>query len=126
MTPGDEVQTLGRVLHDLLTVEGLSLSDIVLLSTRGPNTTRLADGSRVGNVVLGWGEGGPHALRCGSSHGSKGLESPVVILAEAERAHESSRDALLHVGLTRAHHLVVVLGALPDGPESRVVPRRPS
>lgn len=52
-------------------------------------------------------------MRVRSVHAFKGLESPVVILAEPGRAHESTHDALLYVALSRARHHVVVLGELP-------------
>ena len=43
----------------------------------------------------------------------KGLESPVVVLAELDRISIEDRDALIHVALTRAQHHVIVLGELP-------------
>jgi DNA helicase IV len=49
----------------------------------------------------------------------KGLESPVVILAEPERAHASTRTPLLYAALSRAQHHVIVLGQLPAGSATR-------
>jgi hypothetical protein len=100
-------------LHELTQVEGVPADEIVVLSTRGPKTSALAEGTRLGNLALTWGEGGPGTVRARSVHTFKGLESSVVILAEPERAHASSRDALLYVALSRAQHHVVVLGQLP-------------
>lgn len=111
--PEGEAAALRRALHDLVAVEGVPLDDIIVLTPRGPKTSRLAEGTRLGNLTLTWGAGGPDAVRCRSIHAFKGLESPVVILAEPERAHASNRDALLYVALSRARHHVVVLGQLP-------------
>jgi hypothetical protein len=116
-TPDETVAALRRALHELTQVEGVPTDEIVVLSTRGPKTSALAEGTKLGNVTLTWGEGGPGRLRARSVHTFKGLESPVVILAEPERAHASNRDALLYVALSRAQHHIVILGALPPASE---------
>jgi superfamily I DNA/RNA helicase len=113
-TPDDEAAALRKTLHELTTVEGVPLDEIVVLTPRSRKTSRLAEGTRVGNATLTWGEGGPNTVRCRSIHTFKGLESPVVILAEPERAHASTRAPLLYVALSRARHHVVVLGHLPS------------
>ncbi len=113
ITPGDEVGALRKVVHELVVEQRIPLDDIVVLTPRGPKTSRLADGTRLGNFVVSWGEGGPKAVRCRSVHAFKGLESPVVILAEPERAHAATLAPLLHVAMTRAQHHLVVLGTLP-------------
>jgi NAD(P)-dependent dehydrogenase (short-subunit alcohol dehydrogenase family) len=109
----DQPAALRRALHGLTAVEGVPVDAIVVLSTRGPKTSVLTEGLRVGNLALTWGEAGPGQLRVRSVHTYKGLESPVVILAEPDRAHAANRDALLYVALSRAQHHVVVLGTLP-------------
>ncbi len=109
----DQPAALRRALHELTAVEGVPVEEIVVLSTRGPKTSTLTEGLRVGNLTLTWGEAGPGQLRVRSIHTYKGLESPVVILAEPDRAHAANRDALLYVALSRAQHHVVVLGVLP-------------
>ncbi len=109
----DQPAALRRALHELTAVEGMPVEEIVVLSTRGPQTSTLTEELRVGNLALTWGEAGPGQLRVRSIHTYKGLESPVVILAEPDRAHAANRDALLYVALSRAQHHVVVLGVLP-------------
>lgn len=113
--PDETAEALRRALHELTQVEGVMADEIVVLSTRGPKTSVLTEGTKLGNVTLTWGEGGPGRVRARSVHTFKGLESPIVILAEPERAHASSRDALLYVALSRAQHHVIVLGELPPG-----------
>ena len=115
--PGDEIPALKRVVHELTQIEGVPLSEIVLLTPRSERTSIFKEGTRLGNVELTWREGGVNSLRCRSIASYKGLESPVVILAEPDRAHSGKAKVHLHVGLTRAQHHVVVLGSLP-APES--------
>lgn len=109
----DPLGALRGAVHNLIAEEGIALDQVVVLSTRGPKTSALPEGAKVGNATLTWGEAGPKQLRVRSVHTFKGLESPIVILAEPERAHASSRDALLYVALSRAQHHVIVLGELP-------------
>jgi len=111
--PGETLAVLRRALHELIQVEGVRPDEIAILSTRGPKTSALPEGASVGNLTLTWGDAGPGQVRVRSIHAFKGLESPVVILAEPERAHAANRDALLYVALSRAQHHVIVLGLLP-------------
>ena len=113
--PEEEPAALRKALHELTAVEDVPLDEIVVLTPRSRKTSRLAEGARAGNLALTWGEGGPGAVRVRSIHAFKGLESPVVVLAEPERAHAGNRAALLYVALSRARHHVVVLGRLPAG-----------
>jgi ATP-dependent exoDNAse (exonuclease V) beta subunit len=53
------------------------------------------------------------AIRLCSIYSFKGLESPVVILSELERANQDVNDALIYVGLSRARNQVLVIGDLP-------------
>jgi len=112
--PGEEITALKAVLHDLTNAEGIPLDEIVLLTPRSERTSLYKEGARIGNVELTWHEGGPNRLRCRSIASYKGLESPVVILAEPDRAHTGKEKVHLHVGLTRAQYHLVVLGTLPD------------
>ena len=52
----DQPAALRRALHELTAVEGVPPDEIVVLSTRGPRTSALAEGLRVGNLALTWGE----------------------------------------------------------------------
>lgn len=110
--PEGELAALRGVLHELVAVEGVPLDEIVVLTPRGRKTSRLQEGAQLGNLALTWEEGGPNAVRCRSIHTFKGLESPIVILAEPERAHAANRAPLLYVALSRARHHLIVLGRL--------------
>jgi hypothetical protein len=107
------VAALRKVVHRLVTEEGLPVEDIVVLTPRNQKTSAFTEGAKVGNLTLTWGDPATKSLACRSIHGFKGLESSVVVLGECDRAHQASRDALMHVALTRARHHVVVLGNLP-------------
>ncbi len=110
---GGVLAALRRVLHDLTQTEGVLAEEIVVLSTRSAKNSVLVEGTRVGNLTLTWQDAGPGQLRVRTIYTFKGLESPIVILAEPERAHAANREALLYVALSRAQHHVVVLGTLP-------------
>jgi hypothetical protein len=104
---------LRRVVHDLVTGEGVPPGEIVVLTPRAARTSFLPEGLALGTCRLTWEEGGDRAIRCRSIQSFKGLEADIVILAEADRVRPSSADGLMHVALTRARHHVVVLGELP-------------
>jgi superfamily I DNA/RNA helicase len=110
---GQPVDALRTVLHELVSVEGVPLHEIVVLTPRSQRTSDLREGAKLGNATLTWGDAGRNQVRCRSIQAFKGLEAPVVILAEPDRAHVGRTNALLHVALTRAKHHVIVLGKLP-------------
>ena len=110
---GGEAEALKKALHELVTVEGVPLDEIVVLTPRSNRTSKFTEGMRFGNVALTWGVAGINEVRCRSIATFNGMQSPVVVLAEPDRAHAASANALMHVALTRAKHHVVVLGQLP-------------
>jgi len=110
---GDLGEALGSVLQRLIGREGLDPAEIVVLTPRSASRSALAGMGKAGGYPLIWGEAVAGGVRCSSIHGFKGLESDVVILIECEQAHQASRDALMYVAVTRARHLVVVIGELP-------------
>ena len=65
---------------------------------------------------------GPNEVYCTSVYLFKGLESPVVILAEVYPSENQDMEAVLYVGCSRArNHLLVVADAtLPDVIQSRL------
>ena len=105
---------------------GSAPSDVVVLTPRSKTSSWLMDPS--GAPVEAWPyrlmpEYGPEGavlpmptkgneVRVATIHRYKGLESPVVVLAEIDsRVEEADLAALLYVGATRARsHLVVVAG----------------
>jgi hypothetical protein len=109
-----EVDALRKTVHRLTKVEGIDVADLILLTPRSARTSQFRDELHVGNYRLSWESSGPGMLACRNIHGFKGLERPVVILGETNRAHPDTRNALLYVAITRAQHHVVVLGSLPD------------
>ena len=139
---GDEEacrKTVAKVLRAILDAGKVAASDVVVLTPRSPRSSWLmrADGKPVeiwpyrfmpeygpeGAVLAPPTRGGE--VRVATVHRFKGLESPVVVLAEIdERVAEEDLRGLLYVGATRARsHLVVVasaslgprLGSLPPG-----------
>jgi hypothetical protein len=109
---GQELRALRKVVTRLLG-EGLAAEDIVVLTPRSRVKSALAGGAEAGNGLrLTWDEAGAGKLRVRNVHAFKGLEAPVVILAEPDRAHPASREKLLYVALSRARNHLVVLGEL--------------
>ncbi len=108
-------EAIGEVLHRLVDIEGLDPSQVVILTPNGRRRSRLKAGDAVGGFTLAWDAAGAGQVLVSSVHAFKGLESPVVILAEAEhfRRHRYARE-LMYVALSRAKHHLVVLGDLPS------------
>ena len=128
-------RVLGTVLRRVIDAGKLSPSDVVVLTPRSNRSSWLMDAS--GAPVEAWPyrlmpEYGPEGavlpqptkgneVRVATIHRYKGLESPVVVLAEIDgRVDDADLAPLLYVGATRARaHLVVVcseeLGRLLGG-----------
>ena len=113
LTNGDTVGALRKLIHRLVIEEGVPLEKIVVLSPRSAKTSQLVEGTKIGNLALSWDSGRSGVVACRTIHWFKGLESPIVILAECDRAHPDTRDALLYVAMTRACNHLIVLGELP-------------
>lgn len=115
-----EQQALLQLLQRLTRQEHIPLEDIVLLSPVGKETSRFRDGGTIGAFRLRWHMEGSHhrnALTCCSIFAFKGLEKPVVILAELEKlAHTATaeREQLIYVALSRAKQHMILLGNLPS------------
>lgn len=105
----DQAVAVGEVLERLCGREGIPPQDVVVLSSHSPR------GSRVYRDLQGrwdltdkFGKLGPNVF-FSSIRAFKGLESPVVILCEAEDLDDMSRDQQLYVAISRAkNHCVVV------------------
>lgn len=109
-------QAIGAALHRLIDIEGLDSSQVVILTPNGQARSRLTMGSAAGGYTLAWNEvQNANEILVSSVHAFKGLESPVVILAEPDqfRRHRYARE-LMYVALSRAKHHLVVVGALPS------------
>jgi len=103
-------RALSRVLHRLVAQEGVSPKDIVILTPRGRERSHLWRMGPVGNFQLAdQRSSGSGEVFCSTVHSFKGLESPVVILAEIEPYGALDLETVLYVGCSRAcNHLVVL------------------
>ena len=83
--------------------------DIVVLSPRGRDTSALWRDPQLGSLRLtdAWPPAAGH-VQCATVHSFKGLERPVVLLAELS-ASAATADEIRYVGSSRARsHLVVI------------------
>jgi Nuclease-related domain/UvrD-like helicase C-terminal domain/AAA domain len=112
---GSEKELLRRTLNELVNTQGLPLSDIVVLTPLGEARSVCKEGDKLGNISLTWKrKAGPGQVRLSTIHKFKGLEAPIVILIEPDKAHEGAvREYLMYVALSRATSQLIVLGELP-------------
>jgi hypothetical protein len=108
----DLAHLLAVVLHNLVEGEHVPLEDIVVLTPSGKDKSRLrarerVDGFRLSDTVR------PGTVLTASVHGFKGLERPVVILAELGDKHEEDLAPYVYVGGSRARNHLIVLAAEP-------------
>jgi UvrD-like helicase C-terminal domain/AAA domain len=111
---------LAVVLRNLVEEEHVPLEDIVVLTPSGTGKSRLrrtgtVDGYRLSETVE------PGAVLATSVHAFKGLERPVVILAELGDKHLEDLRDYLYVGGSRARNHLVVLAAEPVARELRAI-----
>ena len=108
-----------RALHQLIHEEKVPERDIVVLSPFGRATSALWADPQFGNIRLtdAW-PPAPGHVQCSTVHAFKGLERPVVVLAEVARDARRT-DELLYVGGSRAKsHLIVIAQDGADTPAS--------
>ncbi len=111
---------LAVVLRNLVEEEHVPLEDIVVLTPSGTGKSRLrrtgtVDGYRLSETVE------PGTVLATSVHAFKGLERPVVILAELGDKHLEDLRHYLYVGGSRARNHLVVLAAEPVARELRAI-----
>jgi len=106
---------LQRLLHRLVKEDGIKPEEIIVLTPAADKRSSWKENDQLGNFVLTW-----HmdtemrdAIRVSSIYRYKGLESAVVILTELDLRREDVGDSLIYVGLSRARHHAIVIGALP-------------
>ena len=106
----DAVATVKKTVKRLVNAEGLSPSDIAMLTPLGHQRSQIKEGLTIGNLQISWSEPpGERTVHCSTIHAFKGLESAVVILCELEQAHASKHDELLYTGMSRArNHLIII------------------
>ena len=118
---------LRQVLHRLVVEGNVPPEDIVVLTPRGRERSHLWRLGPVGNFQLTdqW-SAGSGEIFCSTVHSFKGLESPVVILAEIEPYGGQDLESILYVGCSRAcNHLIVLASArLPEDVKRRLISTR--
>jgi hypothetical protein len=127
---GDPVQILGYdsdddlahllavVLRNLVEQEHVAVEDIVVLTPSGTGKSPLrsrgsVDGFRLSEIDE------PGTVLATSIHAFKGLERPVVILAELGDKHQEELRQYLYVGASRARNHLIVLATEPVARELR-------
>jgi hypothetical protein len=99
---------LAVVLRNLVETERVPLEDIAVLTPSGLEKSRLRSRGRVDGFRLSE-EVEPGTVLATSVHGFKGLERPVVILAELGDKHVDDLGRYLYVGGSRARNHLIVL-----------------
>lgn len=125
-----ETATLEQVLNELVEREGVRPEQILVVTCRSgdsrsknPTRWRVREQQEIGRRSLEWLKTRRSATRVSLAtiRSSKGLESPVVVLAELDGiAGDGRHDQLLYTAISRAKHELIVLAS----PES-VQPNQP-
>jgi len=103
-------RALRQVLHRLVVEENVFSEDIVILTPKSRQRSDLWRLGMLGNFRLTdqWSVGSGEVF-CLTIHSFKGLESPIVILAEIEPYAAQDPEPILYVGCSRAcNHLIVM------------------
>lgn len=104
----DLAHLLGVVLTNLVEEEHVPLEDIVVLTPSGASKSSLRRRGVVNGFTLSE-TVEPGTVLTASVHGFKGLERPVVILAELGDKHREDLARYLYVGGSRARNELIVL-----------------
>jgi hypothetical protein len=115
-----DMQHLLALVLKNLREEGVPLSDVVVLTPARASKSALrrhgsVDGFRLSDKPV---EG---EVLASTVHGFKGLERPVVILAELNQEHAKDLGQYLYVGGSRARNQLIVLATEPVAKELRVL-----
>ncbi len=100
---------LRKLLHQLTAGEGVYPEDITVLTPHAPTTSALWSMGDVGNYRLSERPSGSGEILCTTIYQFKGLESPVVILAEIDHQMTDALHNLLYVGASRASSHLIIL-----------------
>ena len=104
----DLARLLGVVLTNLTEQEHVPLDEIVVLTPGGRDRSVLWRRREFGSFRLS-DRVEPGSVLWSSVHAFKGLERPVVILAELSEGHSGEIDTFVYVGGSRARHHLIVL-----------------
>ena len=100
---------IGKELKRLVRDESVACSDIAVL-TPLKGKSSLGEGDRAGDFTLTWEEpAGANDIQLHTIYRFKGLEKPVVILAEVDQRNRPDLDELMYVASSRANALLVIL-----------------
>jgi hypothetical protein len=108
---GDLARLLSLVLKNL-EGEGVPLEDVVVLTPARHAKSALRSLGRANGYELS-DQPEPGKVLVSTIHGFKGLERPVVILAEIGERHQEDLAKYLYVGGSRARNHLIVLAAEP-------------
>ncbi len=107
----DQARLCSDLIRRLLK-DGVNKSDIVVLSRLRLNSSGVASlangrGVRLEDVQnLGLGD---NAVGFSTIQGFKGMESPVAVLCDVDRIHDTEPQSLLYVGMSRARDMLFVM-----------------
>ena len=118
----DLVHLLEVVLTNLTEEEHVPLEEIVVLTPAGRDKSLLAQRGTIGRFRLSE-TVEPGTVLWSSVHAFKGLERPVVILAELGERHDSNIETFIYAGGSRARHHLIVLATEPVARELRATAR---
>lgn len=105
----DVRRAVGNVLTELVRQQGIAPGDIAVLSGHGAQRSTLMNDNHISGVQTTRESRDRDRVVVSSIYSFKGLERPVVVLAELDGLVAKGNDAVLCVGMTRAQaHLVVV------------------
>jgi hypothetical protein len=117
----DLARLLALVLKNL-EAENVPLDDVVVLTPARAVKSPLRQRGHVdGYRLVDEPDGKPGAVLTTTIHGFKGLERPVVILAELGERHEEDLEPYLYVGGSRAKNHLIILATEPVARELRVL-----
>lgn len=106
----DLLRQLQKVLHTLIVEEHIASEDIVILTPRGENKTRLIPGLELGLFTLTDQISNHQSkIQATSIYEFKGLERRVVILAEVDNRSIYNYEMVMYVGCSRARTELIIL-----------------
>lgn len=110
--PNELKRLLRQVLHRLIVEEDVPAWDIVILTPKSRQRSQLWQLAPLGNFRLVEEQTDATGdIYCTTVHSFKGLESPVVILAEIDNDQLWNLNTILYVGCSRARNHLVLMAA---------------
>jgi superfamily I DNA/RNA helicase len=111
LSVADPADALRKQLHRLVTAEGVSTEDIVILSAASQRRSRWIEGQKLGNLSLTWETPTrPDQVWVATIHSFKGLERPIVIVTDLEEQMSRPRvEQLRLVAYSRASSELITI-----------------